>query len=397
MKVRLAPWLPWALAVFYIVLTASGQILQVLADRPWDPVLGFFGNAILSAAMGVWSIFGVLIVLRKPSNPIGWILCAVPLTAATEDLSFGYAAYDLSARTGSLPGAEIMVVWTAISSLPFVIALLMFLFLLFPDGHLLSPRWRLIAWLGIGAVSATIPLLALRPGPLEFYPFFTNPIGIDGSIWIILDPLRDIAIALAMLCLLAAALSLILRLRTARGDKRQQIKWLAYTAAFFPTGILFFLFNPTRVVLITAWAFQSVTIVGLPIATAIAVFKYRLYDIDLIINKTLVYSALSGTLVLVYFMSVVLLQQVLPAESPIAIVISTLATAAMFSPLRRRIQNIIDKRFYRRKYDAQQTLAAFGVKMRDEVELEQLSETLLAVVEETMQPVHVSLWLKQTE
>jgi hypothetical protein len=397
MKKRIARWLAWTLAVLYVLLTASGQLLQVLAGRPWDPVLGFSGNAILSAAMTVWSIIGALIVSRQPGNRIGWILCAVPLTAATEDLSFGYAAYDLSAHPGSLPGVEIMVVWTAISSLPFVIVLLMFLFLLFPDGRLLSPRWRLVAWLGIGAVAVAIPLLALRPGPLEFYPFFTNPIGVERSIWIILDPLRDLAVALAMLSLLAAAMSLILRLYRARGDARQQVKWLAYTAAFFPLGLLFFLFEPTRATLITAWALQSVTIVGLPIAAAIAIFKYRLYDIDLIINKTLVYGALTGALALVYFMSVVLLQQVFPAQSPISIVLSTLAVAALFSPLRRRLQNAIDKRFYRRKYDAQQTLAAFSVHMRDEVELEQLSHTLLAVVDETMHPTHVSLWLKEAD
>jgi hypothetical protein len=347
--------------------------------------------------MGVWSIMGAVIVSRKPGHPIGWILCAIPLAGSTEDFTFGYAAYDLSARSGSLPGADIMVVWQAVSSLPFVVALLMFLFLLFPDGHLLSPRWRFVAWLGIGAVGVTVPLLALRPGPLEFYPFFTNPIGIGGSIWMVLDPLRDIAIALWMLCLLAAAVSLILRLHGARGDERQQVKWLAYTAAFFPLGILLFLLEPTSALLIAAWTLQSTTIVGLPIAIAFAIFKYRLYDIDLIINRTLVYGALTGALALVYFVSVVLLQQILPAESPIAIVLSTLAIAALFSPLRRRIQSAIDKRFYRRKYDAQQTLAAFSAQMRDEVELEQLSEALLSVVEKTMQPAHISLWLKPVE
>jgi len=392
MSARVARWIAWTLAVLYVLLTASGQMLQVLAGQPWDPVLGYSGLAILSAAMTVWSIIGALIVSRHPDNRIGWILCAIPLVGAIDDLTFGYAAYDLAFHPASLPGVDITVVWTAISGLPFVIVLLMFLFLLFPDGRLLSPRWRGVAWLGIGAVAVAIPLLALRPGPLEFYPFFTNPIGVGGSIWIIFDPLRDFAIALAILSLLAAAVSLILRMRLAKGDERQQIKWLAFTAVFFPLGIPFFFIAPG-----IAWALQSITIVGLPIATAIAIFKYRLYDIDRIINRTLVYGALTGALALVYFGSVVLLQGVFPAESPIAIVLSTLAIAALFSPLRRRIQNTIDKRFYRRKYDAQQTLAAFSAQMRDEVELEQLSEALLAVVDETMQPNHISLWLKDGE
>jgi hypothetical protein len=138
------------------------------------------------------------------------------------------------------------------------------------------------------------------------------------------------------------------------------------------------------------------SVAGMAIATVIAMFKYRLYDIDIIINKTLVYGTLTGTLALVYFASVVLLQQLLPAESPIAIVISTLVAAALFSPLRRRIQNAIDRRFYRRKYDAQQTLAAFSVSMRDEVELDQISESLLAVVDETMQPAHATLWFRKS-
>jgi hypothetical protein len=152
-----------------------------------------------------------------------------------------------------------------------------------------------------------------------------------------------------------------------------------------------------EVILRIGLALGQLAAAGIIIAIAFAIFKYRLYDIDIIINKTLVYGALTATLALVYFMSVVLLQQIFPAESPISIVLSTLAIAALFSPLRRRIQNAIDKRFYRRKYDAQQTLTAFGVKMRDEVELDRISETLLAVVDETMQPAHASLWFRKLE
>lgn len=173
-------------------------------------------------------------------------------------------------------------------------------------------------------------------------------------------------------------------------------------ATFFPIGVLIFQFAsslpaPASIASGIGWALQITTFVGLPIAVAIAIFKYRLYDIDIIINKTLVYGALTGALALIYSMSVVMLQQVFAAQSPISIVLSTLAVAALFSPLRRRIQNTIDKRFYRRKYDAQQTMSAFSMRMRDEVALERLSETLLEVVDETMKPAHATLWFRKSE
>ncbi len=397
MKARWAPWLAWGLAGLYVVLTVSGQALQVLAGRPWEPALGFSGVAFLSLAVVIWSVIGAVIVSRQPGNPIGWILCLVPLTGGIDDFAFGYAVYSQGLPNGSLPGVNLTVVWTAVSGGPFVVALLMLLFLLFPDGRYLSPRWRLVAWLGIGALAVVVPLQALRPGPLEEYPFLTNPIGVGGSIWIVLNPLQSIMLPLAMLCFLAAAFSLLLRLRRARGDERQQIKWLAYTAAFFPFGISLLLLQPTRAFRIVAWVLQGVTLVGMPIATAVAIFKYRLFDIDLIIHRTLVYGALTGALALVYYLSVVFLQQLFPASSQFSIVLSTLAVAALFSPLRGRIQNAIDRRFYRRKYDAQQTLAAFSADMRDEVELEQLSETLVSVVGETLQPAFTKLWLKEAE
>jgi peptidoglycan/LPS O-acetylase OafA/YrhL len=198
--------------------------------------------------------------------------------------------------------------------------------------------------------------------------------------------------------LLAAVSSLVLRLRRSRGDERQQIKWIVYAAAYFALTLALVFYGGTRsdgTILQVGTVLHVLSLVGLLAAMTIAIFKYRLYEIDIIINKTLVYGALSGTLALVYFSSVVLLQQVFPADSQISIVLSTMAIAGLFAPLRRRIQKAIDKRFYRRKYDAQQTLAAFSVRMRDEVELERLSETLLAVVDETMQPAHVSLWFKE--
>lgn len=403
---RVETWLAWSLVVLSIVLKTAGLTLQILSGRPEEPVPGGFLVLVISfAAFEIWSIIGAVIVSRYPRHPIGWILCVMPVASGVDSFAFGYAAYGQIVRPGSLPGADIMVVWTAISnSEAFFLVLLIPLLLLYPDGRFLSPGWRLVAWLAIGAGGVQVPLAALKPGPLEDLPaFITNPIGVSESAWAILEPLWSIAYTLVILCLLAAALSLILRLRRARGDERQQVKWFAYTAALLVTGLLPFYIpgmglGVTGAVLIAVYAGYALTLLtvaGLPITMAIAIFKYRLYDIDVIINRTLVYGGLSGTLAVVYFGSVALLQRLLPAESQLAVVLSTLAIAALFNPLRRRMQEAIDRRFYRKKYDAAKTLADFAAAARDETDLDELAGRLVDVVEETMQPQSASLWLRQ--
>jgi len=405
---RIETWLAWALVLLYVVLETTGLTLQVVAGRPIELVPGGFPVlATAAVALGVWCVIGAVIVSRHPRHPIGWILCLIPVTDGLANFAFGYTAYALIAHPGTLPGVDIMVVWTAISSTSaFFVVLLILLLLLFPDGRLLSPRWRLVAWLGIGAAGIWGPLAALKPGPLEDLPsFITNPIGVSESVWAVLDPLAGIMETLLGLCLLAAAISLILRLRRARGDERQQVKWFAYATVLLVLGLLvFFIPIPetdpgwTRAVVSIGYALTIASTAGLPIAIALAIFRYRLYDIDVIINRTLVYGILTGALLLLYFGSVVLLQSLFRAltgqESQIAIVVSTLAIAALFSPLRRRIQDLIDRRFYRRKYDARQVQAAFAETARDETDLDRLTDELLAVVEQTMQPAYVSLWLK---
>ena len=400
---RVETWLAWSLVVLSIVAKTAGLTLQFVSGRPEEPVPGgFLVLAISAVAIEIWSVIGAVIVSRYPRHPIGWILCVIPVVSGVDSFTFGYAAYALILRHGSLPGTDIMVVWTAISSsVPFFLGLLTLLLLLYPDGRFLSPRWRLVAWLTIGAGALEVPLAALKPGPLEDLPaFITNPIGVSQSAWAVLGPLWSIAYTLAGLCLLAAALSLILRLRRARGDERQQVKWFAYTGALLVAGLLPFSIpgmasESTRAALMAGYALTLLTVAGLPITVAIAIFKYRLYDIDVIINRTLVYAGLSGTLAVVYFGSVALLQRLLPAQSQLAVVLSTLAIAALFNPLRRRMQEAIDRRFYRKKYDAAKTLADFAAAARDETDLDELAGRLVDVVEETMQPQSASLWLRQ--
>jgi hypothetical protein len=275
--------------------------------------------------------------------------------------------------------------------------------LLFPNGRLLTPRWRGVAWLGALWIVVASLFLALVPGPIVNLPFAGNPFGWQvfslagsttgaerGSPWI------WAALGIGLVPMGATVMSLILRFRLAHGKLRQQIKWIAFAAIFVPLAGIAGQFDHFLADLFVAFA------VTIPyIAIAAAILRYRLYDIDVIIRRTLSYTLLTGLLAFVYFGAVVLLQYLFVAatgqRSPVAIVLSTLAIAALFTPLRTRVQTFIDRRFYRRQYSARRTLARFAASARDEVELEALMTELLHVVQTTLQPTHTSLWLQEPE
>jgi hypothetical protein len=286
-----------------------------------------------------------------------------------------------------------------------------YLILLFPDGRLPSRRWRPLAWFS-GVVMVLVSLaLALAPGPLPDLGGVRNPFGLEGYPWI--AHATNVIPALLPLCTLASALSLVLRYRRCGSEEREQIKWIAFAGSF--VGLMSLITVVSALIFAAEFAdstgtqplwlvvlqdVELLSFAGIPVGVGIAVLRYRLYDIDLIINRTLVYGSLTATLVALYFGGIVVLQRffVLLAgkQSTLAIVASTLLIAALFTPLRRRIQSYIDRRFYRRKYDARKTLDAFSIKLRDETDLEALSDDLVAVVRETMQPAHVSLWLRRS-
>jgi hypothetical protein len=249
--------------------------------------------------------------------------------------------------------------------------------------------------------------ITFAPGPLEGHPGVRNPLGLEVAPWVATAGI--VILLLLPLCMLASALSLVLRYRQSRGQEREQIKWIAFAATV--VGLLYLIAMVGSFFVPVAWGAAGtplwlgllqqaalVSFTAVPIAVGFAVLKYRLYEIDLLINRTLVYSALTATLVGVYVGSIVVLQGLLRAltgqESQLAIVASTLAVAALFNPLRRRIQGFIDRRFYRSKYDARKTLETFSAKLREETDLEALSNDLTSVVHETMQPAHISLWLR---
>jgi len=270
------------------------------------------------------------------------------------------------------------------------------LLLLFPDGRLPSPRWRPVAWgVALGTVGGVVGN-ALKAGPLVDFPQIANPYGVDSPVVWVLGVAGSTVAAGSMV---ASAVSLIVRLRRAGSEQRQQIKWLAYggvvVVGIILVGALLIPWSVPVSILI-----MSVAMLGLPIFTSIGILRYRLYDIDLLINRTLVYGSLTLLLALVYFGGVTATQaffQTLTDQRQLpqlAVVISTLVIAALFNPLRFRIQSFIDRRFYRRKYDAARTLEGFSAKLRDKTDLDGLNADLVTVVRETMQPEHVSLWLR---
>jgi len=332
-------------------------------------------------------ILGGLIASRHPKNPYGWLWLGFGLGLGAQSLAMSYEAYALVVEPGSLAVPRTISHVLELGG-QVALTLVPLLLLLFPTGRLPSRRWRPLAWISTAAGAVLLFLVLL----------YDSPDQVGGAISIA----AFAVVSVIFIAILLSALSIIFRYRRADGAERQQLKWFALAAGLVGaviTGHLLFLD------LLLSEAFlnllDTVTITGLYVAVGIAILRYRLYDIDIIINRTLVYGSLTVTLVLVYFGGVVGLQYILRAltgqESQLAIVASTLAIAALFNPLHRRIQASIDRLFYRRKYDAQKTLSTFSHTLREETDLEALNAELLSVIRETVQPEHVSLWLRETK
>jgi hypothetical protein len=371
----------------YLVSMVAGTILSV-ANGTFQPDAA--GQVGLALGFSAFMIVGALIVAHRPSNAIGWIFSAIGLLAFTALLAVQYATYAYVTRPGSLPGAILAAWYGSWPWYPAIALALIFTPLLFPTGRLLSPRWRPIAWLA-GTTTAALMLLGALGPELDLATTdqgIANPIGVA---WVknSEETVDTTVSVLLVISGLAAAGSLVLRFRRSRGEERQQLKWFTYAVALLPLFVL----PGTGVTLLTA-----VPLVLLPAAVGIAILRYRLYDIDRLINRTLVYGLLSALLASVYAGTVLVLGQVFGGvgkdPSSWAVAGATLAVAALFQPARRRIQALVDRRFNRRKYDAAKTVEAFSTRLRDELDLDTLSAELLAVVDQTMQPSQAWLWLR---
>jgi hypothetical protein len=341
-------------------------------------------------------VVGALIVAHRPGNAIGWLFSASALLAFTGQLAGLYAIYASVTRPGSLPGAT-LAAWYGSWPWFLVLALtLIFTPLLFPTGRLLSPRWRLVAWLA-GVTTAVLTALTSLQTNLDISAgqVIANPIGVAAVGNPEKSPIVPALIILLVVLAAAAFGSLVLRFRRSRGEERQQLKWFTYAAALVPLSVI-----GDSLPAVVGDLANDVPIVLLPVAAGIAILRHRLYDIDRLFNRTLVYGLLTALLGGVYAGVVLILGQLFGGigDSPPSWVIAsaTLAAAALFQPARHRIQVAVDRRFNRRRYNTATTIQAFSTRLRDQIELDTLTAELLAVVDQTVEPTQVSLWLRPT-
>ena len=388
-----------AIAAFLISLNWStevrtqetGDAYSLLPMAGWGLLFLTFGGV------------GALIIAHQPGNAIGWLVAWFGVSALLVTIADAYVLYALITNPGSLPGAAEAAWWGSLLTDVLLFPELALLFLLIPNGRLLSARWRAVLG-GVALLTAFMVIEQLRPGPLTYYPLeadvqIANPYAIQGMDQVF--DLVSVASELLMFPILLAALAVpFLRFHRSHGTERQQLKWFALL------GIVILLVWGLEPVLTTAFdipepALNVLVLPGffaIPICIGIAILRHGLYDIDVIIRRTLVYGLLTVTLAAMYFAVVLSLGSLIRAStggsSPVVVAASTLLIAALFRPMRSRIQSIVDRRFYRQKYDAARTLEAFSARLRDEVDLRALTDDLQGAVRETMQPVHVSLWLR---
>jgi len=395
---RSLTWLAWALWTITLGLMALSVLLVVLNLGYPDTYLPnwWLGNTLVVIDATV----GALVASRRPENPVGWLLSLWSVAVSASTFTALYAVYALLARDGTLPAGEASA-WITAWILPIVIGLQVSYLLLFPTGRLPGRRWRWLAWLtGVFVVVGVLTSAFSTDAYLGALGPIRNPLGIEGftEVW------KAVLLVMAPLLFGVTALSVLVRLRRAVGIERQQLKWFAYAVAIYAAATALnvaTLGDGPRWFELTGAAIFAAAGTLITVSIGIAILRHRLYDIDRIINRTLVYGALTVALALLYFGVVTATQAVFQeftgeeALPQLAVVGSTLAIAALFNPLRRRIREFIDRRFFRRKYDAAKTLEAFSAKLRNETNLDSLSDELVGVVRETVQPEHASLWLRR--
>jgi len=400
---RAAAWLAWSVCALSLAMLAVALLLIFLGmSTPlpigWPP---WQEQALTAAGFVGAPLLGGLIASRHPKNPYGWLWLGFSFGFALAGLAWAYAAYALFAEPGSLLAPR--TVGTGVAVLGWLVGLtcLPLLLLLFPDGRPPSQRWRFVIWVDFVAGAVLLIVAPFVPGRSGFAPV-KNPLGIGGVVGEAITTIVPALVYVLFATVVLSALSLMVRFRRARGVERQQLKWFALVAVLVGASLVADTLLDLDKLLgsVMSSLFDSAALAGLYVAVGVAILRYRLYDIDILINRTLVYGSLTGTLALVYLGGVATTQDLFRAltsqdqQPQLAIVISTLVIAALFNPLRRRIQTLIDRLFYRRKYDAVKTLEAFGSRLREETDLDALSNDVVGVARRTVQPAHVSLWLR---
>jgi MFS family permease len=393
---RWLAWLAWALAGLTVLgLAASFWLAELVFSTGWEPrpstaTLG----AVILVTVSTAAV-GALVASRRPRHPVGWLLLGVGLALMGSLLVQAYVDYGLLARPGSLPAARYLAGF-AYSTVLIWLSCAGFVLLLTPTGSLPSPRWRWWARLAAAAPLVVVLGSVVQPDPLA-PDYHGNPLAVPALARVLVLP-AVAGVVVVLVSLLVGAGSLLVRFRRARGTERQQLRWLAYAAAL-AAGLLLvalvagFLPSNDDVVFLS----MSLGVALLPLATGAAILRYRLYDLDRIISRTLAYGLLTVLLGGGYAAVVLGLGQLLGQDSSLVVAGATLAVAALFQPARHHIQAAVDRRFNRRRFDAARTIAAFSTRLRDEIDLDTLSAELLALVDQTMQPTRVSLWLRAPE
>jgi hypothetical protein len=396
MRTVTAARLAWSICALCVAGTIGGIVLAVLNGH------SHLRDAVMAVVLLSYPLVGALIAARQPHNLVGWVLCAAGLCFTLQLASDPYARYALLTAPGSLPGG-VWVAWAGMLCFAPIFTLVVVLLpLTFPTGRLLSPRWRLVAWSGVAFTVLALVGNGLRPDVVTVSGLgvVDNPVGVPAAWTPWLDGLIDLGALFLIPSIGGAVAAVVVRFRRSGGVERQQLKWCSYAAALLPLPIIVHDL-PELGIDVPPILFEVVFILVLPLlplSAGIAIQRYQLYEIDRIINRTLVYGLLTALLGAVYAAVVLVLGQLfggLGAQPPTwAVAGATLAVAALFQPARRRIQAAVDRRFNRRKYHAAQTIEAYSVRLRDQLDLDTLAAELLAVVDQTMQPTRVSLWLR---
>ncbi|GAC1489462.1 MAG: hypothetical protein NVS1B1_06550 [Candidatus Limnocylindrales bacterium] len=388
--IRALAWTLWSVALAFAA--AGAALVLVSLDAMVPDNWGFRGYTDLTAP--AFATAGLLIVRRLPGNAVGWLLLVAGVASGFGGFVQEYAIRAVIIAPGSLPGA-VPLAWIASWSFAFTAGpMLMLMPQLFPTGRPLGRRWVPLVWVGAAFIPIAFFLFGLKPGPLENATFIDNPLSLDGGAADIQSALRVPLSAVMALTALASGAALAVRFRRARGVEREQLKWVASSAAFnalaFGAMIASNTSKPAQVLMVAA-------LTSMPVAIGIAITRYRLYDIDVLINRALVYGPTTGSVAVAFFAGIVVLQALLrplTSGSEVAVAVSTLISVALFQPLRQRVQDAVDRRFYRSRYDAARTLDTFSLRLRDQVALDAVRSDLLEAVRETVQPAHAALWLR---
>jgi hypothetical protein len=383
----------WAVAAVSVAGFAAAWVLAVADGAAFN----LLANSSPDRFMIAYTVVGAVLASRRSANPIGWLLLGLGLVSAVRGLAGTYALYALTGH--ARPVAAVWAVWFVnwALTLLFPSGVLLFLLLLFPTGRPVTARWRVVGWLGAVLAACYVVATWLAPGLVTSgpkLPSAPNPTGIAG--WTFAGTVTNFVFLLEWACLLTAAASLFVRYRRSAGEERLQLKWFVFAAVV--SLVLLTALLPVAVASKAGQrAFDAGVVVGiglaLPVAVGIAIMKYRLYAIDRIISRTLAYVIVTGLLIGLYVGLVLLATRVLSVHTPVAVAAATLAAAALFNPLRVRVQRAVDRRFNRARYDADQTVAAFAARLKDAIDLDSVRDDLAGVVQHALEPAHLSVWV----